>query len=108
MEETAKILFDQFMEQKMAHDTILDQLDLVGEEIAELIIEINKGRRGKVSVNTVFEEACDVILTCYTLLRMKGYDDQQIKNLICYKMERTILEYRKQDTLKGETNHDKQ
>lgn len=106
--EFEKTIYDKFMEQKMANDTINDQLDLVIEECTELIIEIEKSRRGKSSVSSVFEEACDTILTCHVLLMMKGYDDQQIGNMIRYKMERTILEYQKQNMMKGETNHDKQ
>lgn len=103
-----KTLYDTFMEQKMANDTINDQLDLVIEECTELIIEIEKSRRGKSSAVSVLEEACDTILTCHTLLLMKGYDDRQIGNMIRYKMERAILEYRKQNMLKGENSHDKQ
>lgn len=63
---------------------------IVIEECSELIKEITKSIRALPSSSSIGEEGCDVLLTVYVLLRMRGISDASIEENIRYKVMRTL------------------
>lgn len=58
------------------------------EEMAELQKEITKHRRGKENRNEIVDESVDVLLTIFILLQVYGATDEEIKNLMDFKLNR--------------------
>lgn len=93
--EEMKQLIDELIYYKRTYDTMRNQTDIAIEEMSELTKEITKHFRNKITDSSIIEEASDVILSSYILLKLFDYDDEQLIVKIRYKVERTLEEYRK-------------
>lgn len=58
------------------------------EEMSELQKELMKHRRGKENRNEIVDESVDVLLTIFILLQVYGATEEEIKNLIDFKLNR--------------------
>lgn len=66
------------------------QLNHVNEELAELIVEVAKYKRGFNSREKIIEEMADV-LNCFEYLRtILDIKNREINNIRSYKMRRTL------------------
>lgn len=70
----------------------LNQINQCIEELAELIVEINKYKRGYFNRNEITSEMADVLICFEYLKKVLAIDELDIKEQIEYKLER--LKYR--------------
>lgn len=76
------------IKQYLAQRNGYDQDIFVLEEMAELQKELLKHRRGRDNRNQIIDECVDVLLTIDILLRVYNATDDEINNLMEYKLYR--------------------
>ena len=76
------------IKQYLAQRNGYDQDVFVLEEMAELQKELLKHRRGRDNRNQIIDECVDVLLTIDILLRVYNATDDEIDNLMEYKLYR--------------------
>ena len=74
--------------QFLADKNKTEQDVFVLEEMSELQKELMKHRRGKDNRNNIIDECADVALTLDILLRVYGASEDEVNNLINYKLSR--------------------
>lgn len=72
------------------------------EELAELQKELCKEIRGKGNWQAIYEEMSDVLLTVEIMRHLFSFTEEQIQQMISYKLGRTLAD------LKKEKNKDEQ
>lgn len=75
------------------------QFIIVIEECSELIKECTKTMRGYDHKQSIIDEACDVICTAYTLLKLYNITETEIEEHIRNKVNRSILRYKEDGLL---------
>lgn len=76
------------IKQYLAQRNGYDQDIFLLEEMAELQKELLKHRRGRDNRNQIIDECVDVLLTIDILLRVYNATDDEINNLMEYKLYR--------------------
>ena len=71
------------------------QLILVTEECAELIKEVTKQLRGAANKQGILEEAADVLIMIRYLQLILHISDEELNEMIEYKINRTTERYKK-------------
>lgn len=71
------------------------QLILVTEECAELIKEVTKHLRGADNKNNIIEEAADVLIMIRYLQLILNISDDELNQMIEFKINRTTTRYKK-------------
>ena len=65
----------------------------VMEECSELIKELTKKQRGKGDQEKIFDEACDVLVTVFVMLRCSGVSGDDVRSRIMYKCRRALARH---------------
>lgn len=63
------------------------------EECSELIKELCKDRRRKGDDSKIFEEACDVLLTTYIMVKGMNRTDEEINKMMRLKLKKAIFRF---------------
>jgi NTP pyrophosphatase (non-canonical NTP hydrolase) len=91
--------------------TAMEVMVKIQEECGELAAEMLRynGRKGangdtkKILRNKILEEACDVIITCVSVIEKHGFDDRHIAKMIkkkCNKWKFNIKKYKQWEKIK--------
>lgn len=72
---------------------VIEECAELSAECMNLIKAITKNQRGKIDVELINAEACDVLSTIFVMLYKRGMTDNEVRDYIISKYERALDRY---------------